>query len=90
MPKCEQINDMGITVNSTFTPSNNILTAVNKTWDMLYFIKKIIYMSDEGNVCASIQRVGETTSRIRHISKMSLPQKGHIPSGKNIKMSEGS
>ncbi len=40
MTKCEQINDLGITVNSAFTPSANILTAANKARGMLYFIKR--------------------------------------------------
>ncbi len=30
MTKCKQINDLGITVNSAFTPSANVLTAANK------------------------------------------------------------
>ncbi len=34
MPKCEQINDLGITVDSAFTPSANVLKS------MLYFIKR--------------------------------------------------
>ncbi len=38
--KCEQINDLGITVNSAFTPSANVLTAANKARGMLYFIKR--------------------------------------------------
>ncbi len=40
MAKCEQINDLGITVNSAFTPSTNVLTAANKARGMLYFIKR--------------------------------------------------
>ncbi len=40
MTKCEQINDLGITVNSAFTPSANVLTAANKARGMLYFIKR--------------------------------------------------
>ncbi len=40
MQKCEQINDLGITVNSAFTPSANVLTATNKVRGMLYFIKR--------------------------------------------------
>ncbi len=35
MMKCEQINDLGITVNSAFTPSANVLTAANKARGML-------------------------------------------------------
>ncbi len=38
--KCEQINDLGITVTPAFTPSANVLTAANKAWGMLYFIKR--------------------------------------------------
>ncbi len=38
--RCEQINDLGITVNSAFTPSGNVLTAANKVRGMLYFIKR--------------------------------------------------
>ncbi len=30
LQKCEQINDLGITVNATFTPSANVLAAANK------------------------------------------------------------
>ncbi len=40
MTKCEQINDLGITVNSAFTPSANVLAAANKARGMLYFIKR--------------------------------------------------
>ncbi len=40
MTKCKQINDLGITVNSAFTPSPNVLTAANKVRGMLYFIKR--------------------------------------------------
>ncbi len=36
--KCEQINDLGITVNAAFTPSANVLAAANKARGMLYFI----------------------------------------------------
>ncbi len=39
MTKCEQISDLGITVNSAFTPSANVLTAANKARGMLYLIK---------------------------------------------------
>ncbi len=34
------VNNLGITVNSAFTPSANILTAANKARGMLYFIKR--------------------------------------------------
>ncbi len=40
LQKCEQINDLGITVNAAFTPSANVLTAANKARGMLYFIKR--------------------------------------------------
>ncbi len=40
MTKCEHINDLGITVNSAFTPSVNVLTAADKARGMLYFIKR--------------------------------------------------
>ncbi len=40
MTKCEQINELGITVNSAFIPSANVLTAANKARGMLYFIKR--------------------------------------------------
>ncbi len=40
LQKCEQINDLGITVNSAFTPSANVLTATNKARGMLFFIKR--------------------------------------------------
>ncbi len=38
MTKCEQINDLGVTVNSAFTPSANVLTAANKARGMLHLI----------------------------------------------------
>ncbi len=38
--KYEQINDLGITVNSGFIPSVNVLTAANKARGMLCFIKR--------------------------------------------------
>ncbi len=40
MKKCEQINGLGLIVNSAFTPSANVLTAANKARRMLYFIKR--------------------------------------------------
>ncbi len=40
MTKCKQINDLGITVNSAFTPSANVLTAARKARGMLYCIKR--------------------------------------------------
>ncbi len=40
MTKCEQINDLGIIVNSAFTPSAIALTAANKVRGMLNFIKR--------------------------------------------------
>ncbi len=42
MNKCEKINDLGIAVNSTFTPSANVLTAANKARGMLHFNKRSI------------------------------------------------
>ncbi len=38
--KCEQINDLGITVNAAFTPSDIVLAAANKARGMLYFLKR--------------------------------------------------
>ncbi len=38
--KGEQINDLGITVSSAFTPSGNVLTAASKARGMLYVIKR--------------------------------------------------
>ncbi len=40
MQKCEQINDLGLTENSAFTPSANALTATNKARGMLFFIRR--------------------------------------------------
>ncbi len=40
LQKCENINDLGITVNAAFTPSANVLAAANKARRMLYFIKR--------------------------------------------------
>ncbi len=40
MTKREQINDLGVTMNSAFTPSANVLTAAHKAMGMLYFIKR--------------------------------------------------
>ncbi len=40
MTKCEQINDLGITVNSAFTPSANVLATANKARGMLYFMQR--------------------------------------------------
>ncbi len=39
LQKCEQINDLGITVNAAFTPSANVLAAANKVRGILYFKK---------------------------------------------------
>ncbi len=36
MTKCEQITDLGITVNTVFTPLGNILTAANKARGIMY------------------------------------------------------
>ncbi len=38
--KCEQFDDLGITVNAAFTPSANAVTAANKARGMLYIIKR--------------------------------------------------
>ncbi len=40
MTKCEQIKALGITMNSAFIPSANVLTAANKGKGILYFIKR--------------------------------------------------
>ncbi len=40
LQKCEQINDLGITVNSALTPSANVLTAADKARGILYFIQR--------------------------------------------------
>ncbi len=45
-----QINDQDITVNSGFIPSANVLTAANKARGMLRFMKKFIFMLDEGGL----------------------------------------
>ncbi len=39
MTKCEQINNLVITVNSALTPSANVLTAANKARGMRHFTK---------------------------------------------------
>ncbi len=44
-----------------------------------------VYMSDEGDLGTSIQHVGDTKSRTRHPSKLSLPQKGLIQPRWNTK-----
>ncbi len=44
MTKGEQINALGITLSSAFTPSANVLTTANKARGMMSFIKKVIYM----------------------------------------------
>ncbi len=36
MTKCEQITDLGITMNSAFTPLGNILIAANKARGIMY------------------------------------------------------
>ncbi len=48
MTKCEQINDLGIAVNSAFTPSANVLTAANKARGMLYLIKRLFTCLSKG------------------------------------------
>ncbi len=53
-----------------------------------FISRKSSIMSDKGDVCASIQCFGATTSRICHPSKLSLPQKGYKPPRKNTKGSE--
>ncbi len=40
LQKCELINDLGITVNTAFTPSANVLAAANKARGMLHFIER--------------------------------------------------
>ncbi len=40
LQNCEQMNDIGITVNAAFSPSANVLAAANKARGMLYFIKR--------------------------------------------------
>ncbi len=65
-----------MTVNSTFTPSANVLTAANRARGMLYIIKRSFLMSDEWDLRTSIQYFGATTSRMCPPSKLSEPQKG--------------
>ncbi len=50
---------------------------------MLFFVKKVICMPDEGGFRTSIWRVGETTSWIRNQSQLCLLQKGYQPPIKN-------
>ncbi len=38
-----------------------------------------MYMPDVGNFRASMELVDETTTRIRHPCKLSIPQNGHTP-----------
>ncbi len=40
MTKCENVNDLGMKVNSAFTLSANVLNVANKARRMLYFIKR--------------------------------------------------
>ncbi len=40
MTKCEQINDLGVTMNSAFIPSANVLITANKARGMLCLIKR--------------------------------------------------
>ncbi len=79
LEKCEQVNNLSITVYSAFTP------AANKARSLLYFIKRVIYLSDKGDFRTSIQCFGATSSRICHPRKLSIPQKGHNPPRKNPK-----
>ncbi len=40
LQKCEQISDLGTTVNTAFTPLANVLAAANKARGMLHLIKR--------------------------------------------------
>ncbi len=58
---------MGITINSTFTPSTNVLTSANKARGMLFIIKKTIYRFDEGDhiLNAPFKQIAFTSNRIK-------------------------
>ncbi len=62
MAKCEQLNDLGITMNSAFTPSANVLTAANKAMGNAVLNQKVIYMPDKGDIPSPIKSVGETST----------------------------
>ncbi len=48
LQKCDQNNDLGIILNSAFTPSANVPTAANKARQMLYFINRLsTYLENE-------------------------------------------
>ncbi len=47
LQKCEHINDLGTAVSLAFTPSANVLYAVNIARDAVPY-KKVVYMSNEG------------------------------------------
>ncbi len=78
MTKCEQINYLGVTVNSAFTPRANVLTAANKARGMLYLIKRSFTCLTK-EIFLPLYRALVR----RHPSQLSLSQKGHISPRKN-------
>ncbi len=78
MTKCKQINDLGITMNSAFTASANVLTAANKAKGMLYFIKRSFTCLTK-KIFVPLYRALVRPHIEYAISNLSLPQKGHIP-----------
>ncbi len=73
MQKCERNNNLDMTMTSAFTPAANVPTAAKKARGMLYFIYTFMYfyIYNEGDFRTSKKRIAETTSRIRHSSKLS-------------------
>ncbi len=82
MTKCKQVNDLGITVNSAFTPSANVLTAANKARGILYLIKRSFTCLTK-EIFVPLYRALVRPHLEYAIQANGPSQKGHIPPRKN-------
>ncbi len=83
MTKCEQINDLGITVNSAFTPSANVLTAANKVRGILSFIKRSFTCLTKEIFVPLYSALLRPHLEYANQANYPFPKQGHIPPRKN-------
>ncbi len=83
MTKCKQINDLGITVNSAFTPSANVLTAAKKAKGMLFFIKRSFTCLKKEIFVPLYSALVRPHLEYANQANYPFPKKGHIPPRKN-------
>ncbi len=85
LQKCEQIYDLGITVNAAFTPSANVLAAANKARGMFYFIKRSFTCLTKAIFVHLYSALGRP--HLEYAIQVNCPhlKKGHYPPRENPK-----